>query len=187
MGCADGPGLARLSEERLDDAGLQDSGLDDEGLDEEGLDGGPDSQRGSETTGDTGAAGGAGTDAVCSKAGLKAEAGTQGAVVGCPDGLCGAVVGLLEDAAVDGGQSSPKADPTLEFRLVTLNQLTGRTRVLGCVMSDAGVVVPSVPASLCGSLEEKAALSLSNNEPTFFSPPNEEVNDLLLSWLGRGC
>lgn len=170
VGGADDPGLARLNEERLDDWGLDDEG--------------PGNEPGSH--GEIEAAGAAGADAVCSMSGLGAETGTWGAVVGGPGVACGAVVGLLEYVAVGGGQSSPKTEPALEFRLVTLNQLTGRTLVLGCVIGGAEVFVPSGPAGLCESLE-KAALSLPNNAPTFFSPPNEEVKDLLLSWLGLGC
>lgn len=96
-------------------------------------------------------------------------------------GGCDAAVGVREDSEVSGVRSSPpKLSSALEIRLVTLSQLTGRTRVLACSRG-AGVVAPSGPAGpCCGSLGEKAALSLLNKVPTFLSPARDWVKERLL-------
>lgn len=153
------------------DSGDVADGADDSSL--AGLDGGAASD------GELELLGAAGGGVVSSEAGLRIESGTGGAVVGR---LEGAVAGLRVDTAVEGGRCSPLTESSiLESRLVTLNQLTGRTRVLACVRG-VGLFAPSAIAGLCGSLGAKAALSLLNSVPTFLSPFNDEMNGFLLSW-----
>lgn len=109
-------------------------------------------------------------------------------------GVCGAVVGLRKDSAVlSGVKSSPvRLSSARERRLVTLSQLTGRTRVLAWARGAAGVVAPSGPAGRWGSweaaveeeeedVEEKAALNLLSSVPTFLSPEKDGVKDRLLA------
>lgn len=124
-----------------------------------------------------------------SNAGDNVDSGMCDAVLGRRDEVCGAVVGLPADSSVgcaDGGESSlPILSSVLERRLVTLSQLTGRTRVLACVRGVGGVVAPSGSADRWGSLEEKAALSLLNRGKDFLLSWTEVIRPLVLSSCSR--
>lgn len=106
--------------------------------------------------------------------------GGTGAVEGRQMGACGTVVGRVA-SAVDDEESWPRdVSSVLERRLVTLNQLTGRTLVLACGRR-VGMGVSLGAADLCASLICKADLSLLNSILAFLSP-EKVMSDFLLSW-----
>lgn len=108
---------------------------------------------------------------------------SRGAVVGRRDRVWieSAVVGLKPASADAAEDPSPRGRSSVrvDSRLVTLSQLTGRTRVLACVRGTAAGM-GSTARDRVGSLDDKAAFSLLRRVPTFLSP-GTEAKDFLLS------
>lgn len=121
--------------------------------------------------------------AACPEVGGANGEGTWVAVVGrrVREWIESAVVGRWADSVAVAKAPSPKGRSSVrvDSRLVTLSQLTGRTRVLACVRA-TGEGMPSMARGLIGSFDDKAALSLLKRVPTFLSP-GSETKDFLLS------